>query len=252
MKHSVTRLIFLALLLLPLGLAGCGAQGNNETNHSSLIMRAYSVPEGRAEDLSQTLNHLLRMNNTKQYVGTAWAASSQQVLVLAPAGMQDSIATSLKQVLAKSPDTAKMPPLRLNAWIVDAYPGPGPADPALKSIQPALAAFSEDMGPAHFVLAHYLTAVSDVGSRTDLLPLPDYTLTYTIGRSESSLSLNFQYHQIVHDKYGMSPVGLNGQVTVKLGQNLVLGLISDRPAEHPAVGLVQKLLVIRIEPVNQS
>lgn len=251
MKHSVTRLIFLVLFLLPLGLAGCGAQGSNETNNSSLIMRTYAVPEGRAEDLSQTLNHLLRMNNTKQYVGTAYAASPTQVLVLAPADMQDSIAASLKQVFAKSSDTAKMPVLRLNAWVVDAFPGPGPADPSLKSIQSALEIFAENMGPAHFVQAHYLTAVSDVGAHTLISPLSRHHLAYWLGRSEGGLILNFAYGQPANDKKG-GYVELNGQVTVQLGQNLVLGLISDRPAEHAGVGLIHRLLVVRITPANQG
>ncbi|HVC29315.1 MAG TPA: hypothetical protein VNF48_07150 [Gammaproteobacteria bacterium] len=250
MKHSVTRLIFLTLFLLPLGLAGCGAQGSNETNNSSLIMRTYTVPEGRAVDLSQTLNQVLGLDNYKHDVGRAWAAGPQQLLVLAPAGMQDSIATSLQQILAKSSDTAKMPLLRLNAWIVDVYPGRGPTDPSLKSIQPALEAFSQDMGPAHFVQAHYFTAVSDVGSHTLLMPLNLYHLSYTLARSNGGLIFNFQYGQPANDKGGY--VQLNGQVTVQLAQNLVLGLISDRPAEHSGIGLVHRLLVVRIAPANQG
>jgi len=250
MRHILTYLIILILFPLTLGLSGCGAQGSNETNDSSLIMRTYTVPEGRAEDLRMALNQVLGLDNYKHDVGRAAIAGPQQILVLAPAGMQDSIATSLQQILAKSSDTAKMPLLRLNAWIVDAYPGHGPADPFLKSIQPALEAFSQDMGPAHFVQAHYFTAVSDVGPHTLLMPLNGYHLSYTLAKSNGDLVFNFQYGQPANDKGG--DVKLNGQVTVQLGQNLVLGLISERPAERSGIGLVRRLLVIRIAPANQG
>lgn len=267
MKHSVTYLIFLILFPLALGLSGCGAKGSAERNDSSLTLRTYTVPQGRAEDLSGTLNQVLGLGNYKHGVGRAWVAGPQQILVLAPTDMQGSIAASLKQILANDSDTAKSPPLRLNAWIVDAYPGHGPADPSLKTIQPALENFAEDMGPAHFVAAHYFTAVSDVGAQTDMRPLARYELIYTLTRSEGGLILKFGYSQPASANNGWVN-SLKGQVTAQVGQSLVLGLVSDRPTNDSSVaheggrevnanaksnvGSVHRLLVVRIAPANQG
>jgi len=267
MKRSVTYLIFLIIFPLTLGLSGCGAKGSTETNDSSLTLRTYTVPQGRAEDLSGTLNQVLGLDNYKHDVGRAWVAGSQQILVLAPTGMQDSIATSLKQILANDFYKTKLPPLRLNAWLVDAYPGKGPVDPSLKVIQPALESFAEDMGPAHFVAAHYFTAVSDVGAQTDMRPLARYELVYTLTRSEGGLILKFGYSQPASGNNGWVN-SLKGQVTTQVGQILVLGLVSDRTtndsgAAHEGgrevsanakskVGSVHRLLVVRIAPTNQG
>lgn len=257
MRGLFKLLMFLALFPLMLWLTACGANGSTGTNASSLTLRAYTVPASRAEDLSQTLNHLLRMGDGKTDVGRAWVAGPGQLLVLAPAQMQSSIADSLKQIVTSDQNVATPQPLRLNAWVVDAYPGTGPADPSLKAIQPALAAFVEDMGPAHFMRAHYLTAVSDVGAHIDLMPFPHGELSYSILSSEDGLVLNFDYHQLWSGVNG-SFVMLQGRVTVPMGQTTVLGLVSDRPTNHagsdtsPSVDLIHRLLVVRITPANQN
>ncbi|HKU17650.1 MAG TPA: hypothetical protein VJP80_00055 [Candidatus Saccharimonadales bacterium] len=258
MRNAIKFLMVLTLLPLFIGLTACGANGNTGTDSSSLTLRTYTVPVSRAEDLSQTLNHLLRMDNGKRDVGSAWVAGPGQLLVLAPNQLQTSIADSLKQIVAHGQSAAASQPLRLNAWIVDAYPGNGPVDPSLKAIQPALAAFVEDIGPAHFVQAHYLTAVSDVGAHTDLIPFPHGELSYSIVSSEGGLTLNFDYHQLASNVVNGSFVRLQGRVTLAMGQTTVLGLVSDRPIDHAAssthtnAGLIHTLLVVRITPANQS
>lgn len=257
MRGLFKLLMFLALFPLMLWLTACGANGSTGMNASSLTLHTYTVPASRAEDLSQALNHLLRMGDGKTDVGRAFVAGPGQLLVLAPSQLQASIADSLKQVIAHDQNASTSQPLRLNAWIVDAYPGNGPEDASLKAIQPALAAFVEDMGPTHFMRAHYLTAVSDVGAHTDLMPFPHGELSYSILSSENGLVLNFDYHQLWSGVNG-NFVMLQGRVTVPMGQTTVLGLISDRPTDHakpdtsPNVGLIHRLLVVRITPANQS
>ncbi len=242
MRYPAKTLIGFASLALVLSLTACGARENNTSSDaSSLTLHTYTVPDGRAKTLSITLNHVLGMGDDKNQMGRTWSIEPGQILVLAPERMQDSIAASIKQIVGKNSAAAQPPqPVRLNAWIVDAYPGSGQSDPSLKAIEPALTAFSEAMGTAHFMAAHYLTAVSDVGSQTVLHPLPDHRFSYEVNRSDGGLVLKFNYSNDYRQRtvelgqvvVQSGRVGLQGQVTVQLGQTLVLGLISDRTIEQ--------------------
>jgi hypothetical protein len=242
-KRFTILLILLTLATLTLGLAGCGANGSIQTDDAALILKTYTVPASRAEDLSDTLNHVLRMNDDKNDVGRAWVAGPGQILVLAPARMQDSIEDSIKEIVSHEGAVTKPEPLRLEAWVVDVYPGKEKDDPALKTIQPALDAFAADMGPSHFVAGHYLTGVSDAGVLAEISPIASEALDYRVTPTEGDAILEFRYRD--------SGAHLNGRVTTKLGQNLVLGLASDRP-DGKSARPVRRLLVVRIVPANQG
>jgi hypothetical protein len=282
MKHAAKTLIGLTVFALVLGVAGCGASDSqsNSNNDQSLVLRTYTVTDGRAKGLTNTLNNVFALNGQKKQLGSVSYTSPRQILVLAPKRMQDSIAASIKQIVGKGPHAEKPSgPLRLNAWIVDAYPDQGPAAPSLKAIRPALEAFAKAMGPVHFVQAHYLSAVSDVGSKVKLSPLVQSAFIYTINRNDGTLVLKFSYGQpaISFGCQGPGVVGLQGQVTVQPRQTLVLGLISDRPvgpsgqrckAAHSTgttasgagnaaqgaarnTGEIHRLLVVRVTSANQ-
>jgi hypothetical protein len=243
MKKSITLLISLTLLALSVGLAGCNTKGSIESGDAALILKTYKVPTSRANALSDTLNHVLRMDNDKQDVGRSWVAGPGQILVLAPSQVQGSIADSIKEIVANDQAANNPQPLRLNAWVVDVYPSHGKSDPALKTIQPALDAFATDMGPSHFVVGHYLTAVSDAGAPTGISPIGSEALNYRVAPTEGGVVLDFHYRN--------SSAHLDGRVTTKLGQNLVLGLASDRP-DGKNTHSVPRLLVIRIDPASQG
>jgi hypothetical protein len=252
MRKLPILLILLIFTGLAVVLSSCGAKGGSDANNDTLTMHSYTVPDSRAEALSETLNQLLRMDNGKQDVGRAWVAAPGQILVMAPADMQESIADSIKDIVSRQDTSNQVQTLRLNAWIVDTYPGQGPQDPSLKSIQPALEAFAADLGPQHFMQAHYFTAVSDAGSQVDLLPLVEYRLSYAISKTDNGLLLKFEYSQPPLDQsQGRRPDSLQGQITTQLGQNLVLGLVADR-SKDLHTGPIRELLVIRIVPANHS
>lgn len=245
MRHSRKLLTGLGILALALGLSACGTGHGQANDTGSLTLKTYTVPDGRAKDLSRTLNRVLSMGSGKSETGKAWFSGSQQILVLAPQRMQESIASSLKEMTGQNAAAEIPQPVRLDAWIVDARPGAGTADPSLEAIQPALTAFAKAMGPTHFEQAHYLSAVSDTGSQTVISPMPAHVLGYTVTKTAGGLVLNFNYHN--------GGRGLRGQVTTKLGQTLVLGLISDQPAGgHAKAPAVPRLLVVRVTPATQS
>jgi hypothetical protein len=274
MRHVIKVFIgFATVTLMLIGLAGCGGANNSNSTNSddSLVLHVYTVPEGRAKNLRSALQNVFYTSKGQKAIGRVSATGPSQVLVLAPRQMQASIGASIKKIVGNQPQASKpSSPLQLSAWTVDAFPGQGPSDPALKAIQPALKAFSAATNPAHFVQAHYLTAVSDIGYRTVLNPRNGYRFTYTINQSSGGYVLQFKYRQCA--------VGLQGQTTVQRGQTLVLGLISDRPAKYvrapcgadqtttiPATestsagqhadqveGQIRRLLVVRIAPAKSS
>lgn len=244
MKKSIILLILLGLAALSIGLTGCGAKGNGDSDDAALTMRAYTVPVSQTEAIAKTLRGLLATGKgNTAYLGDASVTSPGQIVVLAPGNMQDSIANSVKAIVSNAGTAEKPQPLRLNAWVVNTYPGKGPDDPQLKTIQPALDAFAADMGPSHFAEAHYLTAVSDAGAPAGISPMGSEALNYRITPTEGGVVLAFHYRY--------NGAHLDGQVTTKLSQNLVLGLASDVPDganAHP----VRRLLVVRIVPANQG
>lgn len=260
MRSIYKFLMILSICGLALGLSACGASQDAGNRDASLTLKTYTVPQGHAKELSVTLDRVLSMENDKHQIGKAWFSGSNQILVLAPNRMQASIASSIKEMTGNASSSGNSPqPIHLDAWIVDAYPGIGQEGPALKAIRPALETFSKAMGPSHYVLVHYLTAVSDVGSRASVGPRRGQVLFYTVNGNSGSLVMKFSYGP---------GLGLKGQVAVKLGQTLVLGLISehkegaepDSSGTHAAketsqddgAAIVHRLLVVRLTRADQS
>ncbi|HET7650251.1 MAG TPA: hypothetical protein VFL15_06095 [Gammaproteobacteria bacterium] len=257
MKKPIILLILLGLATLSIGLSGCGTKGNGDSDDAALTMRAYSVPAGQTDAIARTLTQLLSTGKgNTTYLGYASVPSPGQVVVLAPANMQASIAESVKAIVSHTGAISKPEPLQLKAWVVDAYPGKGPDDPQLKSIQPALDAFATDMGPSRFVGIHYLTAVSDPGIHAGLSPDPGTSLQYRVEQNQGNVVLYFNYMEPGLTIYSknistQADVDLHGTVTTKLGQTLVLGLVSERP-DGKGPGSIHRLLVVRITPANQG
>jgi hypothetical protein len=255
-------ILFISVLLAAV-LTSCSAASPNRSSDASLTLRTYTVPNGDAEALSSALNHVLGLDNYQHDIGRTYWSGPGQVLVLAPAPLQNSIADSLKEMVGRNSSATSAGPLRLNAWIVDVYQGMGALDPNLKAIQPALQSFEEDAGPAHFTQRHYFSEVSDPGAETAMSPLPYYFLNYSISGDRDRLMLKFDYrHRFIGPGQGGVEM-LSGQVTTQLRQTLVLGVLAGPSAgdggnskmKHAAAdaepaGLRYKLLVIRIVPAT--
>lgn len=259
MQKFCKPLLFSAFMGLATVLTSCSADSPQQSE-ASLTLRTYKVPQGDAQALSSALNHVLGLDNYKHDIGRTYWSGPGQVLVLAPARLQDSIANSIKEMVSQNKFATNTQPLRLNFWVVDVYQGIGAVDPNLKAIQPALQSFEEDSGPAHFTQKQYFTAVSDSGADTTMSPLPYYDLEYSITENRDRLILKFDYR---HRFVGQPVEMLSGQVTTRLGQTLVLGLLAGssaggqrnaklpRPADDALQARLRyKLLVMRIVPAT--
>lgn len=86
MRNSAKILLGLAILALVMGLAGCNGGGDSASDpggNSSLVLRTYKVPDGRAVSVAAALNGILK--GGKNTIGSASTATHGQILVLAPA-----------------------------------------------------------------------------------------------------------------------------------------------------------------------
>lgn len=268
MNRISKPLILLACAGLATALVSCSANSHDQTrfpdadSDGTLTLRTYAVPPGDAQALSGALNHVLGLDNYKHDIGRTYVSGPGQVLVLAPAPLQASIADAINQIVSRNRYATGAQPLRLNVWLVDVYEGTGNPDPALKTIQPALQSFEQDSGPAYFALKHYFTEVSDPGAETTMAPLPYYLLNYSISGNKDGLTLKFDYRHHFTGPGGAEM--LSGQVTTRLDQTLVLGLLAGPSAGEgtesvhrgggagQAPGSRYKLLVIRIVPAAQG
>ena len=91
MKKYLILLIFLSFGLL----SGCGATDHADAGHASLTLKTYKVPVGSESNLTHTLQQVFWRGKDQPGAGQAWQAGPGQILVLAPASMQDSIAKSI-------------------------------------------------------------------------------------------------------------------------------------------------------------
>lgn len=210
---------------------------------AKMEMRAYTVPAEQTNALSIALGNVLGTANDKTSFGKVSSAAPGQLIVLAPASFQGSIESTLRDLTKTDPAQAKSSvknesPLRLSFWSVDAVPGNGADDPALKALMPALDEMRKQMSAVHFMLHDQMSGISDLDnnvSRTwfsrdvEDVNQPvrlDYTLRQTSGRLSLGMDLfdqvpvTMHYNNVTKTQY--QPITMKSTATIALGQTLVL------------------------------
>jgi hypothetical protein len=119
-----------------------------------MVMRVYDVPPERAQDIRMALSAALSTGNEKTAsLGRVTLSGTNQVLVLAPAITQATIADAVKKLGGGSaiPNIAGAT-VQLEVWMVNAVTGHGAAadDPKLAPIQNALQAARVNLGEVSF------------------------------------------------------------------------------------------------------
>jgi hypothetical protein len=160
------------LLCVALALSGCkdrvihvepghvsGATADPALAKPELVLRSYAVPAGAGQQVKSMLNSLLY--NVKDHVGaSAQLTPSNELVVIAPAGIHDGIAAMIAKM--GEGGAAEMPPtIEMNYWIVFGVASTETAIPAeLKEIEGALAAVSKAQGPMKFTMRDRASVVS--------------------------------------------------------------------------------------------
>lgn len=258
---------FCALILAAFALGGCSNNDVPKTNAGAapMVLRVYQVPPESTKNLEGALRQSFATGD-KASIGTISSPNPGQLLVLAPADLQDSIATSLKSLgdSAKPAASAAPEQIRLQFWSIDAVPGAGDDDAALASLSGALGEARKTLGTVHFVLRDNASSVSGInedvnkswfGAPNESGSADTKTLAYRVNNQYGRLALYVHYSEqipvTIHPVSYMS-VGMSSNIPVQLGQTLVLSQapIFNAPLDGKgSPGPATRLYLIRVDRV---
>lgn len=163
MKTTVQSL---AMALACLIMAACSSGADHASSTAGTApkeLKVYSVPATRTDEIHQSLQLAL---GTDARVSNA---SPGRLLVFASHDTQASIGQAIAAMEKTTPTTPNDKPgdqaLQIRFWVIDALPGDGSDDPALKGLAPALASVRQSMGALHFRLTSSAAAASSLGQK---------------------------------------------------------------------------------------
>lgn len=232
---------------------------------AKMEMRVYHVPAEQTEALSNAIGNVLGTAYDKTSFGKVSSPAPGQLVVLAPASLQGSIESTLRDLTKAAATESKTSPkdespLRLSFWSVDAVPGNGADDATLASLAPALDEARKQIGAVHFVLHDQATSVSVLGRAVDRNWLGKpinggalfNKLEYTIGKSTQGYSLTFRFSEQMPQSNGQyASIGNNTTTSIRDGQTLILTqtpLINDKSDDKPQA--TTRLYIVRVDEVK--
>lgn len=191
-------------------------------------LRAFDVPQALASELANVINSQLYRAKDEAPLGRATVGPGGQLLVTAPPGVLDGVASLLKRIEAAPP--AAPPVVVLTWWMVQATPSDvaTPLPPALKEVAPALEAVAAADGPRSFSLVEKLTLQQASGAEAHLEGR-DLSVHQTASARDGKVLAEVSLSRI------RGPGNVRTQVALPEGQLLVLGQIGALPASDGAV-----------------
>lgn len=235
---------------------------------AKMEMRVYNVPTEQTQALAGAIGTVLGTANDKTSFGKVSSPAPGQLVVLAPATLQGSIESTLRDLTKADPAEAKPSakgesPLRLSLWRVDAIPGNGTDDAALASLAPALDEVRKQMGTVHFVLHDQVSGVSSVGSRVNRSWAGNKTATgssqvsqleYSLNKNPAGLSLDFQIGDQIPVRTNQSiqymSIGATTKATLRIGQTIVLTQTPLAEGDDAASHATTRLYIVRVDEVK--
>ncbi len=251
-----------ALVLMTFLLGGC-SNGNPVAPGDSaakMELRVYQVPPEHTQDLLKALTVSFSSGGIATTIGTVSSPAPGQLIVLAPASLQGSIADTLKSLrdsTKPAAPTSSPEQIRLQFWSVDALAGAGTDDPALSELKNALDETRKSLGDVHFVLLDHVSSVSGIRDGASKqwqteLDGPNHALTkqleYWFKTKTDGQSLGFEYAESA----GSYVTSVKTTVPMRNGQVLVL---SQSPSSLSVVDHKQttpaatRLYIVRADPV---
>jgi len=238
---------------------------------AKMEMRVYAVPAERTKVLVDAIGGVLGSFSDKISLGKVSSPSPGQLVVLAPASLQGSIESTLRDLtkanpVEPEPASKDESPLRLSFWSVDAVSGNGADDAPLASLAPALDEVRKQMGPAHFVLHDQTNAVSSPGNNVSRSWLSrsykdddghPVQLQYTLQQKAGGLTLSIQFSDSipVTTRYNntasvqYSNIGTNTTTAITPGQALILTQ-NPLPGDAESKPTSTRLYIVRVDPVK--
>jgi hypothetical protein len=255
-------------VLACLVLAGCNGSSAPQGVDDKMVLRVYQVPPGDTDALRSTLGAALKSTNAdgKNIAsGTVTSPNPGQLIVLAPASLQDSIGETLKSIkpiASAKIEVTPAPQLQLNYWSVDALPGAGANDPALAVLAPALAEVGKQFGEVHFALGTHVSGVSSPGQTVDRSyrsaanGVGTSSLRYILKSEAEGLMLQITFgDQVPAGNAGYVSTGTTTTTAIRPGQILVLAqnpVASTPDKDGGAPTQATRLYIVRVDAIPSS
>jgi hypothetical protein len=116
-----------------------------------MLLRVHAVPPARLDDIRIALANSLSMGEGQVPLGrVSTTGHPGQLLVLAPAAVQDDIAAAIPLLGEGAAPAAVPASVALDLWSIDAVPGTGADDPGLAPLAAALDAARTTLGAVRF------------------------------------------------------------------------------------------------------
>lgn len=224
------------LLIALLALSACGDDaGEASSSEEALTLKTYEVPEGSANEISNTVVFLLRSDS--KGMGRARALGSDQIAVLAPASIHEGVEALINSATeAQASDSSR---IRFHFWLVAIQPGESSdLEDSLAPISEALQSVSDNLGPAAFTRLDYLEQVVDSQSRVSRIrgnKLQAEVTSPMVRADRVSASLELHSPESGY---------LETEMTIKAGETIVLGLVG---AENDGIGNGFQAFVMQAE-----
>lgn len=197
-------------------------------------LRVYTVPAERAEALRDALAGAIGKN------GRVSLAPPDRLLVVAPDGLQTSVAENLGSLMQAAPPAAPDPgPVRLITWVVDVAEG-NTVDPRLEPIEATLAALREPLAATGFALFGQIAITGDVGERAPTQSAGDgrtqlqVRLSQTEGGVRADISVSAERMQ------------MRTQTRLTFGETVVLAQAMPEDAGGSRI----RLVIVRADPAG--
>lgn len=261
-----------AIALAAVLLAGCHGSQTASADGNKLEMHVYQVPAEDTDAIIDTLSKVLGFGD--KGTGRVSTPAPGQIVVLAPASLQDSIAQTLKSIKPTAKTKAEAAPaqqMRLDYWSVDAVSGTGQDDPSLKELTPAFAELRKQLGDVHFLAVNHINGVSSLGQKVERSYPSNIgasgnpsinQLTYELNNRPEGLMLKISFGEQIPYSTGSGSLGAvqyisaGGTTTTSIrpGQILVLAqnFVPVSATNPPPGPRPIHLSLIRVDAINPA
>ena len=242
--------LFAALLAAGSLLTACDRSSSapSAREDDPMLLRQYPAPPDRSEAVANALNDVLAGSEKEPGVGRASSRVAGQVVVLAPASMQTSIAKTIESLVGNEPASGTPnAAVRVHYWFVDAVPGEGTDDAGLTDIDAALSALEASLGPVHFRLVDRVSLVS--GSRRGSSETQSGRGTLVMQQLESGrdgLRAELRIRQFGRLKGNITELGTQVGLSLNLDETVLLSMANANEGDDRT----QRLILLRAESIG--
>lgn len=160
------RIPLLAVSILSLATTACGAPPASAAPEPQL--KTYAVPAGYGPEIQSILNNAMNFAGPDKVVGRAQVTPNGQLVVVAPAAVQDGV-KSLLDGLANGAKPAPPASVEITYWLVDGKRASGAAkSTAPAELQPALDAITKADGAMSFGVVEKLQLTTNADERGEI------------------------------------------------------------------------------------